>query len=143
MTMSRFMTSIFCDDVRKEEGNKFSYMGVYNGVLFAPAFPLVLPKLCIAMSVHCRGAGQPPNSLVFSLFRDDEILGELPADTTQTAKLIRPDVEIGEDQSLVITAVMQFFPLLINAPCKLKARATCDGEELKGGVLSVELFPTQ
>jgi hypothetical protein len=141
--MNRFMTSIFCDDIRKEEGNKFSYMGIYSSGLRAATLPLVLPKLCVAMSLHCRGAGTRPSSLVYMLYRDAELLAELPFDMAQTDRLIGAQGDIEDDHALVTTSIMQIFPLLINAPCKIKARCLCDGEELRGGVLTVELAPAQ
>lgn len=139
--MGRFMTAIFCDDIRKEEGNKLSYMGIYNSGLRAPTFPLVLPKLCVAMSLHCQGSGHSPTSLTFTLHRDDELLGEVPVNLTQAGQAVGTNQPLLDDQNFVTTAVLQFFPLLIQAPCKLKARAMCDGQLMRGGVLAVELAP--
>ncbi len=44
--------TIFCDDLRQEVGNKVSYMGVYQGMMFVPAFPVALPKLCAAVTAR-------------------------------------------------------------------------------------------
>src|ERR1700675_16626 len=43
--------TIFCDDIRQEIGGKFTYVGVYSGFMFIqPSFPVVLPKLCLAIT---------------------------------------------------------------------------------------------
>ena len=46
--------TVFCDDIRVEVGNKFTFVGVYPGqfVLYADALPVAIPKL--AMSVNYR-----------------------------------------------------------------------------------------
>lgn len=41
---------IFCEDVREEDGNKASYMGVLGPKLVFESFPVLLPRLCIVMS---------------------------------------------------------------------------------------------
>jgi hypothetical protein len=46
-----FGHTIFCDDIRQEVGGKFTYVGVYSGFMFVQgAFPVVLPKLCFAIT---------------------------------------------------------------------------------------------
>jgi hypothetical protein len=43
--------TIFCDDIRQEIGGKFTYVGVYRGLMFIQgSFPVVLPKLCLAVT---------------------------------------------------------------------------------------------
>lgn len=46
--------TVFCDDIRVEVGNKFTFVGVYPGqfVLYADALPVAIPKL--AMSVNLQ-----------------------------------------------------------------------------------------
>jgi len=41
--------TIFCDDIRQEEGGKTSFMGVYRGLMTLPAIPMTLPKFCLAI----------------------------------------------------------------------------------------------
>ena len=49
--VSRSVASLFCDDIRPEVGNKLSLMGVYLGGMFVPDFPVVLPKLCVMVTI--------------------------------------------------------------------------------------------
>src|SRR6478672_9951811 len=46
--------TLFCDDVRLEVGNKFSYMGVFQNII-VPQLPVWLPKLAVVN--HWRGGG--------------------------------------------------------------------------------------
>ena len=47
----RFVHAIFCDDIRQEMGNKVSFMGCYQGELIVPFVPLLLPKLCVQVTI--------------------------------------------------------------------------------------------
>lgn len=135
MSTNRFMTTVMCDDVRREEGNKLSYMGIYGANLVVKNFPHTLPKLCFVMSVLCPGDEDPPKSLTFRLLNDDETIAELvlpeaALERTRTAAL----ADDGRDSKrIVLGTVIQLFPFQLAGPCTLKARALCDGEELKGG----------
>jgi hypothetical protein len=135
------MTSIFCDDVRLEHGNKLSYMGIYNGTIQLPMFPVMLAKLCVVMTVHCPGIAQVPASLVFNLYKDETLLHQMPIEMSEANSIFGQEGEstIPEDKRLSATSIMQIIPLQFTEPCKLKARAVCDGVELKGGTLVVEL----
>ena len=77
MSSSRFMTTVMCDDVRREEGNKVSHMGIYGPTLLVPQFPTALAKLCFVMSVTCPASEPSPKSLVFRLLQNDEVMGEI------------------------------------------------------------------
>jgi hypothetical protein len=133
VTSHRYLTAVFCDDIRREEGNKLSLMGIYNGILQVPQFPVTVPKFSVLMSLYCSGPAPPPQSLQFTLFMDDLQLGQVQADMSANSS------DIPEDKRIIVSGVIQLFPLQFVSPCLLKARALCDGEELKGGTLSVEL----
>jgi hypothetical protein len=45
--MPRELFSIICDDVRFEQGNKLSFMGVYTEGILVSDLPFVMPKLCL------------------------------------------------------------------------------------------------
>jgi hypothetical protein len=140
MSQQRFMTAIMCDDVRREEGNKLSYMGIYSSNLMVPGFPFALPKLCFVMSVICPAQEAPPTSLTFRLLRDEEVLAEIPIseDTLGSLHQQTSGTDNPDTKRLTIGTVMQLFPLQLGGPCVLKARALCDGEELKGGSWPVD-----
>lgn len=52
MNEGRFITATFCDDIRYEVGNKYSLVGCYTSEMIIENLPLVLPKLCVSVSVH-------------------------------------------------------------------------------------------
>jgi hypothetical protein len=134
------MSTVVCDDIRKEEGNKLSYMGIYGTNIIVPGFPLALPKLCFVMSLMAPGSQPPPTSLTFRVLKDDDILAEvfLPRDALAEAAA-RAEKRADKDSTrLTLGSVLQIFPLQLAAPCVLKARAICDGEEIKGGSWPIE-----
>ena len=138
MTAGRFMYSIMCDDVRREEGNKLSFMGIYGASLVVPAFPIALPKLCFVMSVLSPGDANPPASLIFRLFSNDQVLSEVPIPPESLSAMPLDAVQDRESKRLNVTSVMQLLPVAFTEPCILKARAWWDDEELKGGSWQVE-----
>jgi hypothetical protein len=135
MTAERYLTSIFCDDIRREEGNKFSYMGIYGGNLLVVGFPQVLPRLCFSLSM--RTLGTPPSQLALKLLKDDEVVAhfEVP---TEALKAVPPWSDPAETPVYQIGTIFQLFPVQLTGPCKFRARAVCDGVEFKGGTLVVE-----
>jgi hypothetical protein len=140
MSTAWLMTTVVCDDVRKEEGNKLSYMGIYGNSVLVPSFPFTLAKLCFVMSLMGPGTKKTPKSLVFRLFRDDDLLAEisLPRETLAEAVKNAASDSAKDSKRLTIGTVLQLFPLQLTEACVLKARAICDGEEIKGGAWPVE-----
>lgn len=141
MTIPRFMTAILCDDVRREEGGKLSYMGIYGADLLLPMFPATLPKLCIVMNLICPGDGKRPESITFRLMIDDVVVNELPIaeDVLAQFELAKQSDEPPELKRMTYSTVMHLFPIHFISPCELKARAICDGVEIKGGRWKVRL----
>jgi hypothetical protein len=144
MSQQRFMTTIMCDDVRREEGNKLSYMGIYSSDLLVSGFPVTLPKLCFVMSVICPAREAPPTKLTFRLLRDEEVLAEMSISEDALSNLQQQTsgADSPDNKRLTIGTVIQMFPLQFSGPCVLKARALCDGEELKGGSWTVDAIAT-
>jgi hypothetical protein len=129
--------TIFCDDVRAEVGNKISYMGVYQGVMFVDAFPLALPRLCVAVTVRMpKQVVQRSRPLVFRIFANDSVIAE---------RAFEPEIVIAAASEPVhdvvhASAFFQFTPFASATPTRLKARAYLDGTEIKAGTLDVRLL---
>lgn len=140
MSASWFMSTVLCDDVRKEEGNKLSYMGIYGASIIVPSFPCTLPKLCFVMSVAAPADQGVPKTLVFRVFKDEELLAELtlPDQALVAAESYGHGEAARDSKRLTIGTVMQMFPVQFSAPCVLKARAVCDGLEIRGGAWPIE-----
>lgn len=144
MTSQRFLTTILCDDVRREEGNKLSYMGIYIADVLLASFPATLPKLCFVMNLCSPGEMPPPKGITFLIFNNETLLAELRLDEESIANYAasaRPE-ENPESLRLSILNVAQLVPMKFDAPCELKVRAICDGEEVRGGRWKVGLLPT-
>ena len=50
-TNGRLVLATFCDDIRYEQGNKYSLIGCYREDLVISHIPAALPKLCAAITV--------------------------------------------------------------------------------------------
>ena len=140
VTTDVFAWTTFCDDVRREEGNKLSFLGIYATELFLPSFPVQLPKLCFVMTVRVP-VERELHSLLFRLYRDDELISEAAA---APAALQRPmDLPAGDDAPtwVLVTNVLQMFPIQFTAPCAFRVVAVVDGEEVKAGKLRVKAAP--
>ncbi len=139
MKSERHLTTIFCDDVRKEEGNKLSYMGVYKGLLAVPTLPTVLPGLCFALELRVTRDMIPLAELRFRICKDDEVLSEsvVPAEALAATRSAAEAADIGDDRFSQFGTIFQMVPVPLEGPCFLRARAICDGEEVRGGSLAV------
>jgi hypothetical protein len=72
MMSPRHLEVTYCDDVRMEQGNKLSLMGIYSGDLHVSG-PTVLPKLCIIVKA-VTDIQEPFESLVVRVLQgDDEV----------------------------------------------------------------------
>lgn len=52
MKFAKEIITILCDDIRDEEGNKRSLMGVYPRDYVVPKVDILVPKLCLAVFVN-------------------------------------------------------------------------------------------
>jgi len=141
--VNRFVTAIYCDDVREEVGNKRSFIGVYSGQLLVPSAPVVLPKLCVIVIIHTP-RDRPLTKCVIRILRDGDTLFEMPleprlleeAQNKLKAESFPSDLEW---PSIVLHAVAQFSPFAITGECKLRIRVQTEDEELKGPALRVRV----
>jgi len=134
--MDRHIQTIFCDDVRHELGGKLSYMGAYNGVLFVPAFPVTLPKLCLVINV-LTPAEKPFAKLVLRVLTNEEVLIEEDFDETQYT------VRETEDRLLIFPSIFVFSPCQLDGPCILRVCAETEEGELKGPSLIIGQAPAE
>jgi len=135
MSEGRFLSTVFCDDVRQEVGNKLSFMGVYGPQLVVPAFPTTIAKLCFVITARTP-VNRPFEALRFRIHKDDSILVE--HDMTAGLRDVLTRMQSGpDDDVLTVIGVLQVFPLALDAPCRLKVRADTEAGELLGGLLQI------
>ena len=135
-----FLTTVFCDDVRNEIGNKLSFMGIYGPNILLNEFPAVLPRFCVVMSLQLPAETQS-DAVTFCLYKDDQEIGRAEASISEARKTAPTVPDSDEERRLTIRFIAQMTSLQLDGPCRLKARAEVDGETIKGGSLIVEKIP--
>ena len=141
--MKRWVSTIICDDIRHEAGNKLSYMGVYGPALYVPEIPIILPKLCFWISAHTT-AGDPFKSLTFRVLKDTETILEAVVPKEDVERLSAPGgpsfpkfendpVEIYN----AVGALLAIAPYPVDRPHMLRVRVQTESEELRGVGLQV------
>jgi hypothetical protein len=133
MNENRSLTSIFCDDVRQEIGNKHSLMGIYGLDLFVDQIPAILPKLCIVIIISTPIL-RPFKTLRLSAYFNDNLLTETEIQPDSIAR----QTQIPNDvKTLSITAIFPFTPLFI--PEQGKIRVDVETEEGKMEALPLNI----
>ncbi len=130
MAVPRIIVTQFCDDIRHEEGNKYSLMGCYSNELIVNKLPVVLPKLC----AHLRAItpiDSPFSKLIIRAKINDDIIAEInvPVSEVDIPSLIDNPIRVEH------TVMMAFSPLSITEPCKLHIEAETEDDTLRGGFL--------
>lgn len=142
MSEHRSVFAIYCDDIRQEVGNKLSFMGCYNGHLILSQLPIVLPQLCVQVTV-ITPMTRPFQKLTIKLYKDDQVLAThiFPdTDLVGQANLINSSMPI-EQQAIFFKSNFVLSPFAIDTPGVLRVRAENEGEELKGPGLIIEGAP--
>ena len=73
MKESRFVVAQFCDDIRREIGNKFSLMGCFGSEVIVNKLPAGLEKLCAHVRVFSTRE-DPIRSLVVRAYLNNELI---------------------------------------------------------------------
>jgi len=140
----RFITAIFCDDIRQEIGSKLSYMGCYQDEIIVQMMPVVLPKLCVSVSVSTPKE-RPFKSLAIRVVQDDDVelaRMDIPKEGT---KSITGSSQISDKTSTRIsfnTAIV-FSPFVIEKPTMLRLVATTEEGEITGPRVLIKVAATQ
>jgi hypothetical protein len=133
--MSRFGSSIFCDDIRNEVGGKLSFIGCYNAVMFVrPPFPVTLPKLCMHFHIWTPHT-MPFRSVVARCYLPRETVPvveeqiEIPdaGEQEELVESIRPSSLA--PRRIVVSASIILTPIYLAGPGLVRMRAVVDEEE--------------
>ena len=143
--MNRYVNTIFCDDIRHEVGNKFSYMGVYSVDMFVPGFPVVLPKLCLALKV-ATPYSNPFRKLTLRILKDKEIIAEGNLDEKELANFVESINDAATEENGIRFHMFQstfiFSPFQLDAPCTLRVRVETEEGEIRGPGLRIKQVPS-
>jgi hypothetical protein len=135
--LTRYIHTSFCDDVRHEQGDKLSLMGLYPNSLVVPgAAPGVIQKLCVIVEAHTP-IDDPFSRLTLQIRKDDKIIQEITLPDSALADLNKPaDASFDFKMSMVGSIfVLQGMP--VEKSCVLSVVALTEREELLGGRLHI------
>lgn len=136
MSAPRHLEVIYCDDIREEVGNKFSYMGVYSGELVVARGAVVLPKLCVAVKA-VTDIADPFETLVVRLVQgDDEV--ELVSTGPIVFQAGPAGLLEGTTRQVTQLAFM-LAPFQIDEESILRVKAVTEREELQSMALRIRL----
>lgn len=134
MSDKRIVVTQYCDDIRREVGNKYSLMGCYGSELIVEKLPAVLQKLCAHVRV-ITPVDQPFSKLVIHAYLNGDSIADFDFDTT---KMSEADKDASPDANwITVTAMLVMSPLAIEEPCTLTIEAETEDETLKGGSLRI------
>lgn len=132
--MSRFVTNLWCDDIRLEVGDKPSFMGVYTGGMSVPHLPLGLPRLCVWICIDTP-LDRPVSEFSARIERND---GEVIFESGTLNPKVEDIHKEGRTRAQIMLQVT-IIPLELPADCRyLDVVVVADGEELRGRRLWVE-----
>ena len=138
---TRFLTAIFCDDIRQEVGGKLSFMGCYQGELIVPMAPVALPKLCVFATIWTPKE-RPFKSLMLRIVQDDDkelARLEISEESFEEAGQIFDETAT---RKMVSTAIA-FSPFAIDKPNSLRLVATTEEGEIIGPRLLIKVVTAQ
>ena len=134
----RFVHAIFCDDIRQEMGNKVSFMGCYQGELFVPFVPLMLPKLCVQVTVTTT-VEQPLKALTVRLNQGTNQLAVIEISGDELARAIPPATE--DTTRLAASVGVMLAPFTITEPGELRVVVITEEGEMLGPRLRLKVMP--
>ena len=139
----RYVTAIYCDDIRQEVGGKISYMGCYQSEIIVQTAPVILPKLCVFASVYTP-KDRLFKSLIFRVIQDDDI---------ELARIEVPEkglTEINNHQTIdesatrkSINTAIVFSPFAIEKPTMLRLLVITEEGEITGPRILIKVDATQ
>jgi hypothetical protein len=132
----RYVTVIYCDDIRQEIGNKLSFIGCYQGgELHVQAAPVALPKLFAFVTV-VTPKDRPFKSLSIRVLQDETELGKLEVQDGLGA--LPPNADETSTRLFASTAMM-FAPFIIEKPTVLRVLVTTEEGDMIGPRLAIKV----
>lgn len=131
---ARFLSAVFCDDIRHELGNKISLMGCYQRELIvhdsSPSGIIALPKLCVFATAWTT-TEHPFKRFTLHLIQDGQTeLGKVEVPVSQPKEESQPTNETASFQQL--NALMTFAPFVVDRSMILEIIGRTETGELRG-----------
>ena len=134
----RFVHAIFCDDMRQEMGNKVSFMGCYQGELFVPFAPVLLPKLCVFVTVSTPVA-RPFTALTIRVDQGGNTIANIETPSADWARTLPPSAE--DVTRLLVNIGVMLSPFSITEPGEIRVVVTTEEGEILGPRLRIKVTP--
>jgi hypothetical protein len=142
-----FGYTIFCDDIRKEYGEKLTLVGCYDGtIILHNPFPFTFPKFCFSISLIQRREILDPNIILRIFLPGDSedgpsfeaVWGEPSKGfiAEQTAKHVE-GLPRTDQRTVVAHAHIIATPLIIKQSGLITVRAARQGELIRLGGIRV------
>ena len=145
--MEPYVHVTYCDDIRREIGNKKTLVGIYGTDLFVPEIPTVISKLCLVIQV-VYPMDSPINRLHIRILRDEDQVGDiklnddvLARDDATPAESKDAEPYPGYVRRRALTAELVISPFVIERPGTIRVVADTDRGEYRGSFLRVRLAP--
>jgi len=137
--------TIFCDDLRKEVGNKRSIIGVYEKVLYVTEeFPVAIPKLVLLTSyIELKNDHPDKVDLLVYLPGDEDEKPSLRAELVYSkVPFSEPnDIDTSDDTKIKMNAEITLSPLILAKEGKIKVRIQRGSEIIRAGALTIKTAP--
>lgn len=134
--MNKFVSTVFCDDVRHEIGGKVTYVGIYGGTMFVNSFPAELPKLYLIATISVP-IDQCLKNAKLLVLQDNAAVAEF--EVPPTPEVTKEEID-DEVFGFSVSYMICFSPLKASEESKIKVFLQEDGEPpLKAQGLSIKL----
>lgn len=132
----RLVNALFCDDIRQEVGNKFSFVGCYQNVMVVQQFPVQLPKLCAYVTAFTP-TSKPFERLVLRAKLNEDVVAELEMPVSEWLDKFNEKSATTELGRLATQAMIVLSPVIVTGPCKLYIEAETEAETILGSYLTI------
>jgi hypothetical protein len=133
--------TLFCDDIRREEGGQISCIGIYQQALIAiNPFPMVIPKLCLSIFfTHYVGEKiKLPVVAKVRFAQTDAILFQSPLPLDEMLKTAPKNDELGNPITMLTTRFdLTFSPLIVKVPSVLEVFVAIGDKDMESGSLEI------
>jgi len=140
LAVSRSVSVIYADDIREEVAGKLTIVGVYQGNMIFPAFPAVVPKLAIFLTVTCS-ANDPFEKLSVRILKGQEPIFEKSlseAELQQLAMVSSSQPDTTEPMMVEANFLIVTGPIAIHERCVIRAEVLTENGMLPAKNLVIE-----
>lgn len=129
--------AVFCDDIRHEINGKVMIVGAYSGIMFLPAFPYKLGRLCVFSQFFHEELKKIDGINSISVFKNGQII--VKSELDGLASQYSGDTAVPNE--VIITAGIEMGEIEFEGPSELYVVSETTAGTLFGCRLSVRKQP--